>query len=237
MSRPAAWHDDPVTDSPSVTDSSGGLRPPPNEVIIVGAGGHGREVAHVLRARQAAGLVVPVLLGFADDGPVDPDLLRGFGPLLGGIVAALSAHPEALVLGGVGDGRVRRRLVEGRSAPAPLVHPLADVGADVVLGEGTVICSHASLTTHIRAGVHVHVSRGAAIGHDTLLGDFVSVMPLAAVSGGVLIEPGAFVGTGALIRQGVHVGADAVIGMGAVVIADVPAGVTVVGNPARATTR
>lgn len=237
VSRLVAWHDDPVMDGHSVSEGGVGLRPPPAEVIIVGAGGHGREVAHVLRSRRAAGLVAPALLGFADDGPVDPGLLRAFGGFLGGIVAAVSEHPEALVLGGVGDGRVRRRLVEGLPAPAPLVHPLADVGADVVLGDGSVICSHASLTTNIRAGRHVHVSRGAAIGHDTLLGDFVSIMPLAAVSGGVRLGTGAFVGTGALIRQGVHVGADAVIGMGAVVVADVPAGVTVVGNPARVSSR
>ena len=203
------------------------------DVIIVGAGGHGREVAHVLRSRSAAGLPTPTLLGFADDGGADPELVRAFGPLLGGIVAAVSGNPEAVVLGGVGDGRLRRRLVEGLPAPSALVHPLADVGADVVLGDGSVICSHASLTTHIEAGRHVHVSPGAALGHDAVLGDCVSVMPLAAVSGGVRLDQGVFVGTGAVIRQGVHVGADAVIGMGAVVLTDVEAGCTVVGNPAR----
>jgi sugar O-acyltransferase (sialic acid O-acetyltransferase NeuD family) len=203
------------------------------QVIIVGAGGHGREVAHVLRARRTAGLATPVLLGFADDGDADAALLRAFGPLLGGTVAAVSEHPGVAVLGGVGDGRVRRRLVDGFPAPAAVVHPWADVGGDVTLGAGTVICSHASLTTNITTGRHVHVSRGAAIGHDAVLGDYVSVMPLAAVSGGVRLDPGAFVGTGSVIRQGVHVGADAVVGMGAVVLEDVPAGVTVVGNPAR----
>ena len=203
------------------------------EVIIVGAGGHGRELAHVLRACDRAGLDVPALLGFADDAEVDAERIRPFGPHLGGIVAAVSRHPDAVVLGGVGDGGLRSRLVEGLSAPAAIVHPLADVGDDVVLGAGTVVCSHASLTTHIVAGRHVHVSRGAAVGHDAILGDYVSVMPLAAVSGGVRLDTGVFVGTGAVIRQGVHIGSHAVIGMGAVVLEDVPAGHTVVGNPAR----
>ena len=187
----------------------------------------------MLRSRVAAGLPTPTLLGFADDGGIDPELVRAFGPLLGGIVAAISGHPEAVVLGGVGDGALRRRLVEGLPAPSAVVHPLADVGADVVLGDGSVVCSHASLTTHIEVGRHVHVSRGAAVGHDAVLGDFVSIMPLAAVSGGVRLDPGVFVGTGAVIRQGVNVGEGAVIGMGAVVLADVEAGCTVVGNPAR----
>lgn len=191
----------------------------------------------MLRARRSAGRSTPTLLGFADDGGGDPELLRAFGPYLGGIVAAVGDHPDAMILGGVGDGRLRRRLVDGLPAPPALVHPMADVGEDVVLGDGTVICSQVSLTTHIVTGRHVHVSRGAAIGHDVVLGDYVSVMPLAAVSGGVRLEPGAFVGTGAAIRQGVHVGADAVIGMGAVVLEDVASGRTVVGNPARSTTQ
>lgn len=207
----------------------------PSQVIIIGAGGHGREVAHVLRARRTSGLPTPTLLGFADDGPVDPALLSGFAPLLGSVATVVAEHPGATVLGGVGDGGLRRRLVEGLPAPSPVVHPMADVGADVRLGEGTVVCSHVSLTTHIEVGRHVHISRGAAVGHDAVLGDYVSVMPLAAVSGAVHLEPGVFVGTGAAIRQGVHVGADAVIGMGAVVLEDVPAGRTVVGNPARVT--
>lgn len=38
---------------------------------------------------------------------------------------------------------------------------------------------------------------------------------------------------GALVRDHVIVGADAVVGMAAAVTADVPAGVTVVGVPAR----
>lgn len=205
----------------------------PNQVIIVGAGGHGREVAHVLRARRLAGLATPELLGFADDGAVDDVLLSPFAPHLGGIVAATARYPDAAVLGGVGSGRVRRRLVEGLRPAEPVVHPLADVGTDVDLGAGTVVCSHVSVTTNVVVGRHVHLSRGAAVGHDAVLGDYVSIMPLAAVSGSVRLEEGAFVGTGALIRQGVRVGAGAVIGMGAVVLEDVPAGTTVVGNPAR----
>lgn len=203
------------------------------QVIIVGASGHGREIAHVLRARGLAGLPTPRLLGFVDDGDIDEALLAPFGPLLGRVREGLEEHPEAAVLGGVGDGLLRERLVFGHAPADPLVHPSADVGPDVTVGRGSVICSHASLTTHITVGEHVHVSRGAAIGHDAVLEDYVSIMPLAAVSGDVQLGRGCFVGTGAAIRQGVHVGPRAVVGMGAVVLRDVPPGVTVVGSPAR----
>ncbi|MBE7246624.1 MAG: sugar O-acetyltransferase [Actinomycetospora chiangmaiensis] len=55
------------------------------------------------------------------------------------------------------------------------------------------------------------------------------------VESGLPITIGAnvWIGGGALILPGVTVGDDAVIGAGAVVTRDVPAGVTVMGNPAR----
>jgi acetyltransferase-like isoleucine patch superfamily enzyme len=43
----------------------------------------------------------------------------------------------------------------------------------------------------------------------------------------------AYVGSGAALRPGITVGEGALIGMGAVVLRDVPAGVVIVGNPAR----
>ena len=187
----------------------------------------------MLRAARDAGRMVPALLGFADDAAVDQSLLASFGPHLGDLSQVLTRHPGVPLLGGIGSGRLRQRLLDSHPAPAPLIHPMADVGPDNVLGLGTVVCSHVSLTTNVTCGRHVHISRGAAIGHDVILGDYVSIMPLASVSGGVHLAEGVFVGTGALIRQGVHVGRNAVIGMGAVVLADVPDGMTVVGNPAR----
>ena len=47
----------------------------------------------------------------------------------------------------------------------------------------------------------------------------------------------AWIGGGAIILPGVTIGDDAVIGAGSIVTRDVPAGVTVVGNPARAVSR
>jgi serine acetyltransferase len=53
------------------------------------------------------------------------------------------------------------------------------------------------------------------------------------ISGGVDIGRGVLVGTGAQILQYVRVGDGATVGAGAVVRSDVPAGVTVVGIPAK----
>lgn len=53
------------------------------------------------------------------------------------------------------------------------------------------------------------------------------------VSQPVVIEDDVWIGIGAIILKGVRIGKGARIGAGAVVISDIPAGVEVVGNPAR----
>jgi acetyltransferase-like isoleucine patch superfamily enzyme len=66
-----------------------------------------------------------------------------------------------------------------------------------------------------------------------VLGAGVTVAPSATLAGGVTLGAQAYVGSGAILRPGTTVGEGALIGMGAVVLRDVPAGIVVVGNPAR----
>ncbi|MEO6318525.1 MAG: NeuD/PglB/VioB family sugar acetyltransferase [Acidimicrobiales bacterium] len=197
-------------------------------ITVVGAGGHGREVADVA---QACGLEVA---GFVADGASDGAAISRRGLVVLGPVSVLGGSTEIVL--GIGDGRVRRRLAAELPEAAwtvALVHPLASVGADVELGVGTVVAAGARLTTNIRVGRHVYIGPNVTIGHDAMLSDFVTVLPGATVSGNVTLSPGATVGSGANLIQGVTVGADAVVGAGAVVTRDVPPGVTVAGVPAR----
>ena len=75
--------------------------------------------------------------------------------------------------------------------------------------------------------------RQGLLGHDAVLGDYVTINPLASISGNVTIGDRVTVGTGANIIQNVTVGDDAVIGAGAVVLRTVPDFALMVGNPAR----
>jgi sugar O-acyltransferase (sialic acid O-acetyltransferase NeuD family) len=204
-------------------------------LVVLGAGGHGRELLDVVEAVNARAPTFE-FLGFVDDGEVDKVILgRRHVPLLGDRSALGSLGARVLL--GIGYPAPRRAAALGLEAfcgeTPSVVHPAATMGGDVVLGPGAIVAAGARLTTNVRLGRHTHINVNTTISHDVRIGDFVTVSPGAQVSGNAVLDAGVFIGAGATILQGVRVGTNATVGAGAVVVSDVTPGATVVGVPAR----
>jgi sugar O-acyltransferase (sialic acid O-acetyltransferase NeuD family) len=204
-------------------------------VVIVGAGGFGREVLDVIEAADA---VSPRfrLVGFVDDNAGHRQILAERGAeLLDGFHDPRAVGASYVVA--VGDPGIRRKLVrsaeEAGLVPFQVWHPTAVAGAVNTIGEGMVACAHVSMTTNITLGRHVHLNLNSTVGHDCVFGDFVTVNPGANISGSVELGHGVTVGTGAVIIQGVKVGDGTIVGAGSTVTRDLPANVVAVGAPAR----
>lgn len=211
-----------------------------DSLVVIGAGGFGRETLDVVEAVAARGHR-QYRVGVLDDSPRDADLerLRERGATYLGTIDswAARAEPEDQYVLAIGAPVVRRMIAErlrhhGRPAD-PFVHPAASVGSMVELGPGSIVCAGAQISTNVRSGIHTHVNPGAIIGHDCELGDFVSVNPGAVVSGGVLVSDGVLIGAAATVLQGLTVGSASTIGAAACVTKNVAPGAVVKGVPAK----
>jgi sugar O-acyltransferase (sialic acid O-acetyltransferase NeuD family) len=203
------------------------------DIVVVGAGGHGAEIADLIEALQAAGHEVR-LRGFVDDDPAATT--PGGHELLGAVDTLMGMGGEIEYVIAIGDPAARETLagqLEGVGQAATLVHPAATVGSQVEMGEGCVVFAGARLTTRITLGRHVHINLNSTVSHDCTLGDFTTLSPGVSLSGATRAGPAVLFGTGAVTLPGVRVGSRTVIGAGAVVTKDVATGVSAVGVPAR----
>lgn len=210
-------------------------------VVVIGAGGHGREVAAYLTALAATDNVQ--FAGFIDEElPPGPAPL---GRILGGfhdLALFVRARAAATVffITAAGDNTLRRHFVQAVGAldlsklrPWTVVHPSAVVGPEVEIGPGTCLAPGSIVTTRSRIGAHCILNVNASVSHDCVVGDFCNINPGAVICGNVRLDDGCYIGAGAVVIDHVTIGANTVVGAGAVVTEDLPAAVTAVGVPAK----
>lgn len=205
------------------------------DVIIIGAGGHGKVVLDILRA---SGQHRPIGFLDADESLIGTQV--GGLPVLGPvnqIHKLKQQHKVAGAIVAIGDNRVRASyadLVKQQGLDLiNAIHPSAVVASGATLGRNVVICAGAIICTEANIGDSCIINTGAIVDHECELAQAVHICPGAALAGRVRVGAHAFVGTGASVIPCLSIGANAIVGAGAVIIRDVPAGVTVVGVPGR----
>lgn len=204
------------------------------DIIILGAGGHGRVILDIIRAAK-----IHKPIGFLDNNP-DLHGRRVDGlPVLGGIenLPDVKKHGVTGAIVAIGDNGLRRSFGEiieqGELQLISVIHPSAQIASNATIGKGVVIAAGALVCAHCQIGDYAILNTGCIIDHESMIGTSAHICPGVRLAGHVVVESGAFIGIGATVVQNVRVGFEAVVGAGAVVIEEVAPMSTVVGVPAR----
>ncbi len=202
------------------------------DLIIIGAGGFGREVAWLVERINS---VSPEwnLLGLVDDNPeIKSKKIDKYSVL--GDIEDLSQYENAYVVCCIANTAIRKKIVDSVKNPfATLVDPTAILSNRVKIGEGSVVCAGVVMTVDIALGNHNIIDVNSTVGHDAVLEDFVTLYPGVNVSGNTLIQNGVQLGTGCQVLQGLTVGENTFVGAGAVVTKNLPSNCVAVGVPAK----
>jgi sugar O-acyltransferase (sialic acid O-acetyltransferase NeuD family) len=207
------------------------------DVVIIGAGGAGREVYWTFLDDNQERRKWNVL-GFVDESPS----LKGGSvcnlPVLGDF-RWLSDHARQkfAVICAIGNPERRKQLIDRAGELGftfcTVVHPSVKKSQWVDVGPGSIICAATVLTTQVQIAAHVIVNVGCTISHDTRISAYCNINPGCHIAGAVQIGEGVDLGAGSVVIQNRMVGEWSMIGAGAVVTTDIPARVTAVGIPCR----
>lgn len=201
------------------------------DLIVIGGGGFAKEVLWLARdcGRKVRGVL--------DDNPETyHSKIQGITVL--GPIDSWVSYSDCEFIIAIGSPRVRLKvykqmLIKGTPHFASLIHPSVTYSNSVEFGVGVIICAGCILTVDIKVGNHNILNLNVTVGHECDFSEFVTVAPMAAISGNVSLSEFSEIGTGALIRQGLTVGRGAMLGMGGVLTKNIARYNIFAGNPAK----
>lgn len=181
------------------------------KIVIIGAGGLGREVKYIIDDVNATSEKKYELIGFYDDFIPVGDFIINDIPCLGPINKLVNSTKKIGIVFGIADVHLKKsilaKLKNNKALTYPnIIHPKAHITKGVHLGEGNIICFGCFISCDVKIGNFNFLNTYCAVGHDTVIGSGNIFMPRVQISGQVLIGDENFMGMNAAIVQGKKVG-------------------------------
>ena len=204
------------------------------DLIIVGAGGFGRELLEMVgdvfapNEYRVKGFLAQDAAGLREHG-IDLPLL--------GDPEEYQPQPSERFLLAIGFIDVRRRVVEKLTEKggqfATFVHPQARIARTATIGVGAVIYPFCVVSNSATLAPHVHMNYYSSVGHDCRIGQYVLLAPYATLNGFVTLEDEVYVSTHATVAPGRKLGYRSKISANSACMQDAPENTLVFGVPGR----
>ena len=200
------------------------------QLVIIGAGGHGRVVADAAAKMRKWKKIL-----FLDD---QSGIGNDFGINVAGTIEEFRKYiTTADIFVALGNNATREKivnLIEKAGANIPvIIHPNSTVGKNVTISKGTVVVAGVVINCGSKIGISCILNTSATIDHDNVIGDLVHISPGVHLAGSVSVGKSSWLGIGSSVSNNLTICGDAVIGAGAVVVKSINKSGTYVGVPAR----
>jgi len=201
-------------------------------LVILGAGGHAKEVYTTIQHINRVNSKKYNLLGFFDDITDNLSLLnlKVFKK-----ISEIKDKNIRVVLG-VGTPEAKSILINKFKNEGflfeKIIHPTTFISPFAKIAEGAVIQSYCLIHPDAKIGDFFSCNNNVQIHHDTIIGDNVHINPNVNISGGAIIGSNTFIGVNATIFR-VKIGKNCIIGACSLINKDVPDSIKAIGIPAR----
>lgn len=191
------------------------------DLIIVGAGGHAKEIAFLIDRTNQYNLI-----GFVDDNQESWDKTICGKKVLGSSQILLSYSNEIAVVIGIANPLIKKKMYNDLKQNHNLFFPniidsTALVGIEIKMGIGNILMPYTTYTSDITIGDFNMFNINTTIGHDTMIENFNSFFPNVNVSGNVHIGNCNQFGVGTKIIQSISIGNGNIVGAGSVIIRNI----------------
>lgn len=200
------------------------------QLVIIGASGHGKVVADVAIKMGNWNEIV-----YLDD-DVSKETVMGLSVI--GKSGDFTKYVDKYdVFVAIGNNAVRelilKKLIDLNATIPTLIHPNTVIGCDVKVGIGSVVMAGCIINPSTTIGVGCIVNTGAIIDHDNRIADYVHLSPGVKLAGTVNVGKCCWLGVGSTVINNINIAAGCTIGAGSVVIKDISETGIYVGTPVR----
>jgi sugar O-acyltransferase (sialic acid O-acetyltransferase NeuD family) len=171
------------------------------DLLIIGAGGHGKVVAEAAELDERFGNIM-----FLDD---RIDAVRVLGHVIIGKLQEYEKFAKqyeyAIVCIGVNEKRmeITQKLLEAGYKVPVIIHPKASVSKYSDIGDGSVILAGAVVNTNANIGMACIININSSVDHESIIDDGVHVCSGAVVRSGCRIGELSCIGAGAVVNSGI----------------------------------
>lgn len=202
-----------------------------NDLIIIGAGGLGKEVADLINSMNNYKLI-----GFIDEDLHKQNTFVSGVKVLGNLKTLENYDSINLVIA-IANPLARQSILEKINCKnynfPNIIHPNVLIGSEVTLGIGNIICAHTILSTETSLGDFVIINPQCGIGHESTIKSYTTLYWNVTIGGNVSIGCHCELGTKSSINQQLSICDHTVLGAGAVVVKNIYEVGTYVGIPAK----